>query len=631
MKANKIAIIVILIIGTILRLYNLESFSLSNDELSIITGVKECNSFEALLAKAVKPNGHTAFLAIFIYFWGKLFGWSVIALRIPFVLFGALSIGTSYLIGKKWFNPNVGIAVAGLVACLEFSILNSQIVRPYSPGLLFYLLFVYSWSEFLFFNKSKSSLLTIITAFTGALAASIHYFCAISVGITGIVGLYFLNQTDWKNYLKLGILGVVLFSPNLAILFKQLEISGTVGWLGYSSPYFMLEHIYTIFNNSSVLLLLCLTPFVIWILKAQIKKINKFQVISIAFFILPYLFLLTYELAVQPAIVSRYIYFSFPFLLIFLLSFIQKSGRLSKTITLLIVVFSLISTTVFNKTYSTFHYGEFKRIAQSHSLWEKEYGKENISGASLLISENYLNYYFDELELKNPTSITFINRTIRHQELLDCVNKSNNNYFVFSWSNTQTPTDLYEIILRKYPHIEQQNIYYSSAITLFSKEKSNTTTQFSSTLNYIKPNETYWHLKKDNILAIDSTVIEHMDKNILYSSTFETAIENLTFDKKDNYIVTSLDYKSDNNINPLLVLTITREDETILWRSANFKDYYSPSNSIVFLCSKFPSGIKSTDVVKIFVWNNSEDDFTFNNFTVKIKKQSEIPSSSYFF
>ncbi|MBL4651825.1 MAG: glycosyltransferase family 39 protein [Flavobacteriales bacterium] len=631
MKFERLLIAVILIIGAILRFYNLESFSLTNDELSIIIDVWQCNSFGEAISN-VKNTVNTAFLPLLVYSIGHCFGWSVISVRIIFVLFSILSILFSYLIGKKWFNPNVGIAVAGLVACLEFSILNSQIVRPYSPGLLFYLAYVYYWSQYLFFDNKKSNLLVIGIAFLGALAASTHYFCALSVGITGIVGLFFLNRFNWKNYLKFIVLGVILFSPNVPILLKQMGSSATLGWLGYASPYFILHHIYTIFNNSILLLLFCLAPIIIYIIHFRVKKFNRLQFISIALFILPYFALTIYELTIQPTLVSRYLYFSFPFLLIFLLSFIQKSGKLAKIITFSIVSFSLISSTLINKTYSTFHYGEFKRIAEKHALWERDYGKEHLSAASLIISEDYINFYFEKLHLKPPSSIVYIDRTKKQQELAEYVNLSAADYFVFSWSNTQTPLELYEIILQKYPHIEQQKIYYNSAITLFSKDAQNTSTSFSSNLNYVNPNTTFWNLKKENIVISDSMLLEKMNADILYSSTFETSVEKLTFDKNDNYIVASIDYKSDSNINPLLVLTITRGDENIIWRSANFSDYNSNDEySTVFICTKIPSNAKPTDIIKAFVWNNSKDSLQFNNFSIKIKKQSEIPSSSYFF
>jgi hypothetical protein len=106
----------------------------------------------------------------------------------------------------------------------------------------------------------------------------------------------------------------------------------------------------------------------------------------------------------------------------------------------------------------------------------------------------------------------------------------------------------------------------------------------------------------------------------------------LSIDLEDNYIVASVNFESKTEIDPLLVLSLTRGKDKILWHSSHFKDYLSTSESSkVFLCTKLPMHTKPSDVLKVFVWNNTGDEFKITNLAVKIKKQSEIPSSSYFF
>ena len=261
MKSNRFWIIIILLLGSVLRLFNLEGFSLTNDELSIITGVKNCINLSDVLNKGVKTDGHTAFLAIFVFVIGKLFGWGAMALRLPMVIFGIASIWYSYLIGKKWFNPTIGLALAGMITCLEFSLINSQIVRPYSPGFFFYLSFIYYWSVFLFDKPINKSWIIFLVSLFAALGASTHYFCALSVGITGILGLFYLAKETWKGYLFIGILSLILVSPNWIVLMNQLSSEKVVSWIGYSSAHFIFTHIMYVLNNSFMVLLACLLPF----------------------------------------------------------------------------------------------------------------------------------------------------------------------------------------------------------------------------------------------------------------------------------------------------------------------------------------------------------------------------------
>ncbi|MBT6439236.1 MAG: hypothetical protein HOK72_05970 [Flavobacteriales bacterium] len=630
MKSNRYWIIVILLLGTALRLASLESFSLTNDELSIITGVKNCGNLSEVLNKGVKTDGHTAFLAIFVFVIGKLFGWSAIALRLPMVIFGIASIWYSYLIGKKWFNPTIGLALAGMIACLEFSLINSQIVRPYSPGFFFYLSFIYYWSVFLFDRPINKSWIIILVSIFAALAASTHYFCALSVGITGIIGLFYLAKENWKGYLVIGILSLILVSPNWFVLMNQLSGEKSVSWIGYSSPNFIFTHIKYVLNNSFIVLIVCLLPFLVWLTKNKSNRISKFQFLAFLFFILPYLGILIYETLVQPAMQSRYLYFSFPFLLLFFLSFLEDN-RISKCLALTIVCITLGSSVFINKTYSTDHFGEFKKIAEDHFQWGQEYNAENTLSVSLINSEKYLNYYFHELDI-NPPTMVYLNKKLKHQEITRLVDESNKDYFIFSWSSIQTPLELYEIIMQKYPHIEKQNIYYNSAITLFSKKENNTSIFFNQSLDYNNETWKYWVVNRKNLDSKDSIALESLNNERRYSSKFEAPISQLTIDLEDNYIVASVNFESKTEIDPLLVLSLTRGKEKILWRSSHFKDYLSTSESSkVFLCKKLPMHAKPSDVLKVFVWNNTGDEFKITNLAVKIKKQSEIPSSSYFF
>lgn len=630
MKSNRYWIIVILLLGTALRLACLESFSLTNDELSIITGVKNCGNLSEVLNKGVKTDGHTAFLAIFVFVIGKLFGWSAIALRLPMVIFGIASIWYSYLIGKKWFNPTIGLALAGMIACLEFSLINSQIVRPYSPGFFFYLSFIYYWSVFLFDRPINKSWIIILVSILAALAASTHYFCALSVGITGIIGLFYLAKENWKGYLVIGILSLILVSPNWFVLMNQLSGEKSVSWIGYSSPNFIFTHIKYVLNNSFIVLIVCLLPFLVWLTKNKSNRISKFQFLAFLFFILPYLGILIYETLVQPAMQSRYLYFSFPFLLLFFLSFLEDN-RISKCLALTIVCITLGSSVFINKTYSTDHFGEFKKIAEDHFQWGQEYNAENTLSVSLINSEKYLKYYFDELDI-NPPTMVYLNKKLKHQEITRLVDESNKDYFIFSWSSIQTPLELYEIIMQKYPHIEKQNIYYNSAITLFSKKENNTSILFNQSLDYNNETWKYWVVNRKNLDSKDSIALESLNNERRYSSKFEAPISQLTIDLEDNYIVASVNFESKTEIDPLLVLSLTRGKEKILWRSSHFKDYLSTSESSkVFLCKKLPMHAKPSDVLKVFVWNNTGDEFKITNLAVKIKKQSEIPSSSYFF
>ncbi|MCH8317636.1 MAG: glycosyltransferase family 39 protein [Bacteroidetes bacterium] len=150
-------LIIILVLGSWLRFHHYGEMSLANDELSALYRLN-FDTFGDLIDKGVKPDGHPAFVQVFLYYWIKLSGISEYALRFPFVIAGIVSIWLVYLIGCRWFNKTTGVFAALSISFLQFTVYYSQLARPYSLGLLFSLLTVYFWTEILFTNNSKNKI-----------------------------------------------------------------------------------------------------------------------------------------------------------------------------------------------------------------------------------------------------------------------------------------------------------------------------------------------------------------------------------------------------------------------------------------------------------------------------------------
>ena len=130
--------------------------SYSSDELSAITRLNFNGLSDILEFGVMKGDMHPAGVQIFEEFWSSLFGTSELALRFPFVIMGVLSIWLTYLIGKTYINKKSGIIAATLLTVMYFPILNSELARPYSPGLLFSLMVAWFWLRLLR-NKIESS------------------------------------------------------------------------------------------------------------------------------------------------------------------------------------------------------------------------------------------------------------------------------------------------------------------------------------------------------------------------------------------------------------------------------------------------------------------------------------------
>ena len=80
----------IILVSAILRLINLGSMSLSNDELSSLVRVRY-DSFSEMISKGVYIDFHPAGLQSFLFYWVKLVGEETFMVRFPFVVFSLIS------------------------------------------------------------------------------------------------------------------------------------------------------------------------------------------------------------------------------------------------------------------------------------------------------------------------------------------------------------------------------------------------------------------------------------------------------------------------------------------------------------------------------------------------------------
>src|ERR1700722_10519972 len=94
-------LLIILIIGAGFRFYNYFGWSLSNDELSAISRTR-FSSFSEMISQGVMVDFHPAGVETFLFYWMKLFGESVMIIRLPFVIAGIFSILFAYLIAERW-------------------------------------------------------------------------------------------------------------------------------------------------------------------------------------------------------------------------------------------------------------------------------------------------------------------------------------------------------------------------------------------------------------------------------------------------------------------------------------------------------------------------------------------------
>jgi uncharacterized membrane protein len=135
-KQHKYFLFFLLFCGACLRFYTIDNLSLSNDELSALSRLQFSN-WENVFKYGVGVDYHPAGIQLLLFLITNLFGFSELAIRLPFAIMGIASIFFIYQIGKLWFNKHVALYATVFLTFLEFPIFYSQLIRPYSSGLFF--------------------------------------------------------------------------------------------------------------------------------------------------------------------------------------------------------------------------------------------------------------------------------------------------------------------------------------------------------------------------------------------------------------------------------------------------------------------------------------------------------------
>jgi hypothetical protein len=610
-KNEGLLLILILLVAAALRFYYLGDTSLSNDELSSIVRA-QYSSFHDLYNEGIKTDVHPAGLQVFLYYWTKIAGTSPFAVRLPFAIAGVLSVLLVFIIARRWFNPLSALFAASAMAALQFPLLYSQVARMYSLGLLFCLLNIWYWSKLLMpvnEREERRKVLHCILYIVTALAAMyLHYFSLMFTGIVAFTGLFFLNRKNYIAYILSWIIILILYVPAIPLFLEQIKLGGLEDWLAQPGSNTIILYLFYCFNNSEILTSIFIAFPVLTIVMLGAKThFQKFQLIALGWFIVPYIIIFYYSIFRQPVLQYSGLLFSFPMLILFIFSFLpeRKLSVRPAVFTILFLIVITVSTVAEAKYYSTPHFGVFKELAEKAIEWDKKYGEKNITKIFTFISPKYIDYYFSRMNknVKADLNLVYENKEIaRIQKLIDT---SKTEYLLYAWSNARHNYETLELITGKYPVVSERDSFFNSEITLFRKDSINETVAFDSTGTFKEP-------------AVITSVQKEF-KVILYKNLTELNLQ------EDNTVTAEVSINSPDSLNDVtFVIGYENFGENLGWNGMPVKYFYTRPNEwrTVILCAKVPDD--KNGLLKVYIWNPSKRNFTIGDFKVQIKKTNPL-------
>jgi hypothetical protein len=199
---SKFFLPIILLSALVLRIFLIDDMYFWYDELWTAAYWAEAESYLAVWNKLnISVEANLPFYPFLILTWAKLFGSGEVALKIPSLIAGILSIYSIHLLGKSLFSKGDGLIAASLTAFLTVPYYYSVEARGYSFLFLFIILNMYS-----IVNKDKR-----IWYFSSVSLCWLHYFGILFIGLQFLWD-FFEERKQLSKYL-LPCLSLVIISP----------------------------------------------------------------------------------------------------------------------------------------------------------------------------------------------------------------------------------------------------------------------------------------------------------------------------------------------------------------------------------------------------------------------------------
>ncbi len=305
-----------------------EPFTLYHSQKSVWGIIQRCTE---------GPNA--PLFMILVHFWSKVVGFGEEGLRLLPLFFHSLSIGITYLIGKRFFGLWAGILGAGLMLFSSYHFYFSMELRMYGLMVFFTSLSLLFFLKCLEENHKKDAWWLLLS---NVLLVYTHYFGWFVIFIQALtVLLYFQDKQKLKSIFLVITGTAVAFLPLALVLVNQFIQSKEGGWIAPPNEDSFRIQLHA-FLNSGMVLRLMNTFFIpiglsLAFLMGRLFSTPKKYLAVLLWWIVPMwiMFQVSFEI---PMFIDRYILFNSVGVFVFFGAFIHRFAWVNWLRGILVVV-----------------------------------------------------------------------------------------------------------------------------------------------------------------------------------------------------------------------------------------------------------------------------------------------------
>lgn len=353
--AYRWALLALLVLASVLRLWDLQHIPFTHDEISALYRLR-FSSFSELIAKGVAIDAHPSGVQVFEWIWTGLFGTSGMAVKLPFIVMGVAALFYLYRFAAAWTSPAAALLSIAFIGTVQYTVMYAQIARPYAAGFFTCALLMDQITRALGGRKWAWT----GVALAAALCAYVHHFTLLFALLAGLCLLFLAPRAQRKRVLLAGGLALLLYLPELPITWRQLGYGGVGQWLTPPTASWLPEYVAWIFEFSIPLAVVVLGVALLGWARAFRSKgegTSPFIPLCLVLGLVPLAVGYGYSVWHAPVLQYSVLIFSFPFLV-----FPLFTGWRSPRTTLLLPLAALIAATaVFGLVEQRKHYEIFYR------------------------------------------------------------------------------------------------------------------------------------------------------------------------------------------------------------------------------------------------------------------------------
>jgi 4-amino-4-deoxy-L-arabinose transferase-like glycosyltransferase len=629
---NTAILILIIVVASALRLYKLFEIPFTQDEFSALFRT-HFNSFSELIEKGVKTDGHPAGIQVFLYYWTKLFGYSEWIVKLPFIISGILSVLLIYLIAKDWYNETVALISASFLASIEYSIVYSQIARPYTSGLMFSLLMVLFWTKIILFPQKRFYTNSVFFIIAASLCTYNHHFSLLFTAIVGISGLFYIQRQYLLKYAICGILIFILYIPHINIFLYQLNVGGVGGWLGKPHNNYFLDYIYYIFNYSLVSIALAISLVLFSLLKIKRGDVNfRYLALFACWFALPLLIGFFYSKFISSVLNNSVLIFSFPFLLFVLFGQIKPM----KTSINLLIVLTILSANIYalineRHYYTIFYNSPYQQILVDQQKAVKSYPDM----VSIIDSHEKISQYYIK-KFHYDSSFLWYNSFPSQKDLIAYLEKQSqtSKYLFFGCLSYNDPLTV-PIIQDYYPTIKLQKNYGGGTTYIFSRENPKESNIIDCE-DFESEEKKHWSSIEKNkfvdTICFSGKRAYFIDSKTEWSPMYTRPLDEI-MKNKNNFIDISVQvYLTDQSDDIILIASLESKGKNVYWGGSPLDNFVTNNQSKNGRWISIHHSIKLSDAylnyrdiqLNAYIWNKGKHNFVIDDFTIKLRTGNPV-------